>query len=256
MELVDTWPKRQEDLGAHENSRELRESLTSLLSSFDLTRFEPVVNDEFCLVRQETRDNISRDWKYVPSGLRMQLTLENEEVDVILPSHRVDTLQGCKLIVSHVNFSHQLRRIYNGKERIGRNYRLLDVRDPLPDYRLPILVSHYASKEKVAGGVYIEFFEGTRRGYYHQPWLSKHKGRPGYGEELRVPYHRYSESRRQVLTNLEWNKWLRQVKVAISQRVEQLLPAPDAAFIASPSADVCGRCVYDNLCQIQTAGGI
>jgi len=74
-ELINTWPRRQEDLGSYKNSRELRESLVSLLSSFDLTRFESVVIDELSLVRQEKRDNISRDWKYVSSGLKMQIAL-------------------------------------------------------------------------------------------------------------------------------------------------------------------------------------
>jgi len=255
--IIDKWANRQMNLGSFSNPNEINKVLSSMLHPFDLTRFSTIIEDEWYLVRQEKKDNIQRDWMWIPDGLKVKMPSGNgQEAEVILPAHRIDLLQGCKLIITHINFSKQLDRLFLGKELVGREYRLSDIQDPLPDYCLPILLHHYAGKDKIAGGIYIEQFEGARRGYYNRSWLSKHKGGSGYDEELSMPPNDSPDSLRQLLTQREWERRFEQYETAIAKRISQMLPKPDITFAAQPSNETCSRCVYDNLCQIPRAEGL
>jgi len=237
------------NLGSFSNPNEINKVLSSMLHPFDLARFSTIIEDEWYLVRQEKKDNIQRDWMWIPDGLKVKMPSGNgQEAEVILPAHRIDLLQGCKLIITHINFSKQLDRLFLGKELV--------VQGPLPDYCLPILLHHYAGKDKIAGGIYIEQFEGARRGYYNRSWLSKHKGGSGYDEELSMPPNDSPDSLRQLLTQREWERRFEQYETAIAKRISQMLPKPDITFAAQPSNETCSRCVYDNLCQIPRAEGL
>jgi ATP-dependent helicase/nuclease subunit B len=250
------WPNRQEKLESVTNLRELNLTLSSVLTEFDRTRLGQIIEDEYHLVRQEHRDNIKRQWNWVRNGTRMKVSLEGQvQAEIVIPSHRVDKLQGCSLILVHVNFSHQLDGLVYKKTRKGADYTLEDLDESLKDYRLPLLLVNYAKKEQIAGGVYVELFDGERRGYYNHPLLSKHKGNSGYAEELRVPFNRFPESLAQVLKQHEWNTFLGRLENAITHRVKVMLPSPDIVFSASPSEFACQKCVYDTLCQIPRAEG-
>jgi len=248
------FPKRQESLLQFPDENALRGHLATFLSEFEQIQFGVTLTDELSLVKQEKKDNITRQWSWNSSNTTVEVG-QLEKVQVVLPPHRVDELQNSKLILAYVNFSGQL-----GNRKIGLFYpkkgRKMDVaNDPLRDYRLPILLVHYA-KEQLAGVIYAELFNAERVGYYNRSLLAKHKGPRGYGEELRMPIANFDDSRKQVLEPLEWMTRISEFQTAILQRAKKMSPKPNLHLEATPWADVCQRCVYNDLCQIPRAVGL
>jgi len=252
------FPKRQESLLQFSDKTALEDHLATFLSEFEQSQFDNALTDEWSLVRQEKKDNITRQWSW-DAGNRTVEVGQLEKVQVVLPPHRVDDLQGSRLIIAYVNFSGQLGNRKPGLFYTKKVRRMEDANDPLRDYRIPILLTYYSKQEKVAGAIYAELFNAEKLGYYDQSLLAKHKGPRGYGEELQMPPASFYESRKQVLGPLEWMTRISQFTVAIVQRVKKMSPSPNLRFETLPKervCDVCPQCVYNDLCQIPRAEGL
>lgn len=252
------FPKRQDSLLQFSDKTALEDHLATFLSEFEQSQFDNALTDELLLVRQEKKDNISRQWSWDAGNKTVEVG-QLEKVQVVLPPHRVDDLQGSKLIITYVNFSGQLGNRKPGLFYTKKGRRMEDANDPLRDYRIPILLTYYSKQEKVAGAIYTELFNAERLGYYDQSLLAKHKGPRGYGEELQMPWTSFYESRKQVLGPLEWMTRISQFTVAIVQRAKKMSPNPNLRFETPPKErllDVCPRCVYNDLCQIPRAEGL
>lgn len=252
------FPRRQESFLQFSDEDKLRDYLATFLSEFEQTQFGNFLIDEWLLVRQEKKDNIIRQWNWSAKNRAVEIGL-HEKVQVVLPPHRADNLQGSKLIIAYVNFSGQLNDRNRGLFYPKKGKVVKKIQDPLRDYRLPILLTYYSTVEKIAGALYIELFSGKRLGYYDQSLLAKHKGPRGYEEELRMPWDRDAKSRMQVLYPLEWKSMINQFTAAIVQRVKKMSPNPHLRFEAPPRDQllrVCTRCVYKDLCQIPRAEGL
>ena len=247
-------PNRQDNLSTFASLAELNASLSGFEGPYDLRRIVGPIEDEWHLVRQEKVAKISRTWHWETGG--SVVTVGKSAFGVKLPPHRVDAIQGSKMILIFVNFSRQIRSpvrgLYYGKE----DGTLEPVGDRMKDHRLPLLMTHYAKKEKVASGVYIELYDGDRKGYYYDTWLRKHKGEAGFEEELAVGGRRLPPaSEEQVLNRLDWDKRMAEFESGLSKRVEKMLPAGSVTYESSESPAVCEDCVYNELCQIPRMRG-
>lgn len=249
---LNKFPRRQQDLLANHSPSALRAALGGVLNPYGVSQFGDLMEDEMALGRQEVADNLSREWSWVASNPSATFNFPSG-ASVILPSHRLDTLQGSKMLVSYVNFSHQIksevRGIYYTHEELG------GIHDPLRDSRLPILLLHYSKLGKVAGGLYAEFYNGARFGYYHHDWLPKHKGATGYSEELEMPYLSAEESREQVYQKSEWTTLLGEFQTSLERRVGAMIPNTDITFQSDVREATCNDCVYKELCQIPRSLG-
>ena len=250
--VLSKFPDRQPNLASVPSHSALRASLTGILNDYGLSQFGRVVDDEWSLVRQEITDKIARNWAWVKSDPSVRLALSGG-VSVVIPSHRLDTLQGPKLILAYVSFSGQIESDKRGV--YYENDEVRSIHDPLLDHRLPVLLVHYSKTGKVAGGLYSEFYSGQRRGYYHHDWLSKHKGPSGYREELEMPYKGSGESRKQVYEKGDWTTLLTQFENSMQRRATAMLPNPDITFQSNVREVQCNDCVYKDLCQLPRARG-
>lgn len=241
------------------SSEELTKTLSGLLNSFDLLKLQAHVEAERTLVVQEIGDRISRNWSWVAGG--NAATVNNEEgesVKVVLPSHRLDKLRESSLVIVYVNYSGQIENIaYENQVRAGRSYPQ-PVSDPLLDYRIATLLVHYSKnlKLRLAGGLYASLYENDRHGYYHQQWITQHKGPTGYREELAMPLPDNTNSLRQVFDQSAWRRRIDEFATAIIQRGLAMRPSESGVtYEATPSPETCGQCVYSKLCQIPRANG-
>ena len=187
--VINNLPDRQKDLAKFSTQTVLEEELRKILPSpYELAQLESTFIDEWGLVNQERRDNIkNRQWSWKEGNLPVELLGNNGfSASIVLPPHRIDTLQFNKLfIIAYVNFSSQVMS-RNSKILYSReNGTLEDATDPLTDYRIPVLLTYYLTQHNVAAATYIELFNGKRLGYYNEGDLPKHKGRQGYQQELR-----------------------------------------------------------------------
>lgn len=250
-QVIASLPNRQADLAHFPSEADLENELRKLLTPYDMIQLSQTFADERALVLQEPKDNIkNRKWQWVKEKMPIQLPGTND-ASFILPPHRVDTLQfNKKFIIAYVNFSGQLKSrngpIVYSRERNGQE----NAEDPLRDYRIPLLLTHYLTKSNVAAAIYIELFNGKRIGYYNEGDLGKHKGSKGYKQELEMP-PLSNEAKNQVLKPLEWNNRVNQFKRAIEERTKKMaIRNNKIAFRANPSHESCLKCVYNNLCQI------
>jgi hypothetical protein len=256
QDIINHFPNRQDDLGQFSRITDFQNKLRSFLSGYDLDQLGTTFADEWYLVSQEKKDNIrQRQWSWDPGN--RAVTLQGlDDVEIMLPPHRIDDLQHCKLIVAYVNFSGQLGSKKSGIVYSRHKGTQEDADDPLRDYRIPILLAHYLTQGNIAAAIYAELFDGKRAGYHNESLLSKHKGSQGYGEELEMPISTSQESKNQVLTPLEWNKRILQFKTAIITRAKKMVPNPGISFEATPCPETCFRCVYNDLCQISRVEGL
>ena len=244
--LVAAFPDRQHDFSQFSDVNDLINKLTTILDDFEAMQMSSSVIDEFFLVRQERLDNIARQWSWGPENALKLTELPN--VEIILPSHRVDALQRCKLIVVYVNYSQQLLNRNTPLVYSKQRGKMPPIRSPLRDYRVPVLLTYYQSF--IAGAVYVELFDGIRRGYYNLPFLTKHKGRQSYQQELKMPISTL-ETSKQLLNPEEWKCLIDSFKQAIIDQVNEMKIKNGKALFAARSSEVnCSRCIYDTLCQI------
>lgn len=248
--LINSLPNRQKDLTQFSSEIELQNHLKKIISPFDFAQLGTTIVNERALVLQEQKDNIkNREWNWIEDKTPIQIEgIDN--TSFILPPHRLDILQfNKKFIVNYVNFSNQVN---------SRNSKLIfdrtkgefeNATDPLRDYRLPLLLTHYLTKGTVAAAIYIELFNEKRYGYYNEGDIGKHKGRQGYQQELKMPPNS-QESKNQILKPLEWSKLVKQFRAAVGERAKKMaIENGKISFKASPSTR-CSQCAYNNLCQI------
>jgi hypothetical protein len=257
------FPDRQESLLQFSDKTSFENHLATFLSEFEQIQFGNTLADERALVKQEKRDNITRQWAWNSTNKTVEVGQGNEKVQIILPPHRVDDLQGTKFIVAYVNFSGQLEDEKPGLFYSKKGKKMDEAKDPLRDHRIPVLLIHYLRQGGVAAAMYAELFNAQRLGYYDKYLLMKHKGPRGYEEELKMPFANFDESRKQVLEPLEMMTRIDQFSAAILQRAKKMSPNPNLRFEARsqdestlPQEEVCQRCVYNDLCQIPRAEGL
>lgn len=254
-------PQRQTDLSKFTNRAAFEIHLATFLSDYDRSQFLNTLCDEWSLAQQENRDNITREWDWVTQPKSVEIG-QLQKVQIMLPAHRIDSLQGSKLIIAFVNFSGQLGLRKEGLMYLKKRGKLEPAQDPLRDHRLPILLLHYATntETKVAGGVYAELFEGKRAGYYNSGLLMKHKGPNGYHEELPMYRGNPKENSGQVMDRKSWDRRMAEYNQAIAQRATKMTPKPNIAFQAIAgdgrlTQNACLKCVYNDLCRIPWTGG-
>jgi hypothetical protein len=251
-ELIELrFPIRQESLLKFPDEISLEKHLSSFLSEFEQIQFTRTLSDEWSLVKQEKKDNIKRQWAWISGNQTVEIG-QLEKVQVILPPHRLDDVQGSKIIIAYVNYSGQIRKLFYPK----KSKKMESIVDPLKDYRIPVLLAYYYSNRMpIAAAIYAELFNAERRGYYDKTLLAKHKGPRGYEEELKMP-ERFYESETQIFEKLEFIRRVEQFTAAIITRARKMSPNPDLRFQATPRQDVCQNCVYNDLCQIPRVEGL
>jgi hypothetical protein len=266
---------------------DLQKELEQLVREYESKRMQNEFLFEKRLVEREVKDGIVREWNWVDGGERIEID-KTKKYEVIVPAHRLDVasskgnsllsnMKG-KLVMVYLNFSGQMSKVHYTAWNSAS--RACYAKDPLLEYRLPIILKYYKMKNEgnnlndIVGLIYDEFYSGKRMGYYKSGTLSLHKGNEGYEEELLVTKYKNSDSKydysrdtkKQLYDENGWKKIFENFDKALLERVEKMAPkmvkqgsvqknVSIVTYEATPSEEKCEKCVYRELCQIPRVEG-
>ena len=235
---------RQSIVSKFASSQDFSRFIRSQVDTYNDKRLQAPMSDEYNLVGQEIRDRIKRNWQWIPGGQITRIQNKHgESSEIILPSHRVDSLTHGELIIVYVNFPTQIQKLYEGSPGSSE------------DSRLTSLMLHYSKDRTIAGGIYVGLYDSVRKGFYQARFIPYHKGRRGYDCELPMPLPDNRDSQKQVFNDARWNGLLDEFRESIVERAKQMTPTGKVVYTADPQLEVCEKCVYNTLCQIPRSLG-
>ena len=255
--VISLLPSRQQDLLALTSDKSLRDLLLQNLNVYEARRVRASLASERNLAYQETSEvpPLKRDWEWVEGGKEVKIENSSGSARVILPPHRLDRLTSSSLILAYVHSSQSLQGlVYRNVIRGGQVYDPR-VEDPLLDYRLAVLMSHYL-ETPIAGALFVGLDGEARQGYYNDQLIPEHKGRFPYSEELQMPIRLNRHSREQVLTDEGWDRRVERFQDAVIARSDQMTPSSMITYTATAEPNKCRRCVFYSLCHIPRAKGM
>ena len=255
--VISILPSRQQGLLALTSDESLGDLLLQNLNVYEARRLRASLAAERNLAYQETSEAppLKRDWEWVEGGEVVKIESPSGSARVILPPHRLDRLRSSSLILAYVQSSQSLQGLlYRNVIRGGQVYDPR-VEDPILDYRLAVLMSHY-SDSPIAGALFVGLDGQARQGYYNDQLIPEHKGKFPYSEELQMPIRLSRHSREQVLTDEGWERRVERFQEAVIARSSQMTPSGAVTYTATPDPNKCRRCVHYSLCHIPRARGM
>jgi hypothetical protein len=193
-------------------------------------RLAPSFQLEYEIISQE--QNMQREWKWVQGGQVITIVHNNKSIDIVLPSHRIDTLAGPTLVSCYVRTDRVIGNLLWNKSDLtspkAANLTMLE-------HLLPVVTYYYETlqNEDLAGAFLIEAEGQKRDGYFAMNWQSR---------------HRESVSRYRRFRDRDWSRMASAFQASVVNRASSMTPDPDITYAATRND--CFRCVYRTLCLL------